>query len=165
MYVLQHTFNIQLGNLQIHLSPYFLFEQSLKVNQTWVFRAFSGLFWAFAPPWACMCPFRFPGICGNFSKTLFSKVSYCSVFPPRLFGVSIVCPNCHFFPQVAAANKLSFKCFWQMPSGYSPLPGTSFELGGIRKSPLHQFFRVPPDRLKHTNTILWGQGPFFTLWH
>lgn len=92
VYVLQHTFNIQLGNLQIHLSPYFLFEQSLKVNQTWVFRAFSGLFWAFAPPGACVL-FDFQEYVGTFQR----------LYSPKYLTVQFSLPGflvCLLFAQI-----------------------------------------------------------------
>ena len=53
--VLRCIFTYQPGSLQFCIGLHFLFLQSLNVNRRWDLRAFSGLSWACAQFWVCVC--------------------------------------------------------------------------------------------------------------
>lgn len=114
-YMLVNAFNTQLGSLQLSLCLHFLLEHSLKISQQWEFSVFSEgpkySFWICTSPWFCTWSNYFQGICGNFSKPIFPKHLTPQSFFPKLFDVSMVCPNCYSLPCLAPANKFALKCF------------------------------------------------------
>lgn len=93
-------------------------------------RAFSGLFWACAQTRACKWPSRVLGICQLFDAPFLQIVSFPS-FPHKLFGLSVVCSNCHPSLQTAEANACAFKCCRQMS-----LPWKRSRLGKVKSIPL-----------------------------
>lgn len=91
---------------------------------------------------ACKWPSRVLGIL-QLCRALFLQDCLIPRFPPGLFGLSVVCPNCHPWPQTAEANAFAFQCFRQMP-----LPWHSSRLGKIKSNSLGLSFKEPPDSEK-----------------
>lgn len=79
--------------LQLCFSLHFLLWQSLQVSQRWQRGAFSGLFLVRTLPWLCMWCFRFPGVCCNFTKPLWTSFIPQPVLPR--FGQSVACLKCY----------------------------------------------------------------------
>lgn len=67
--MLGHTFNTQLGSLQIHHVLHLLLTQYLKVMQRWAVRIFSGLSWVCA--YLCWVCGAFKSPCGHHISQLF----------------------------------------------------------------------------------------------
>lgn len=97
------------GHLQLCL---FLLAQSLKVSQRRQLRFFWGLFWVFIQLWECVWSYGSPRKSPHLPSSIYLLPD---LFFPRLFSLSIVCPDCCPLPQSPVAKTFAFKCFWQMP--------------------------------------------------
>ena len=80
------------GCLWLWLSLYFFpLAQSLKVNQRWKFRIFSGLLWVCVQTWAWMWPSRLLGTWSCPKPFLLPCIFFPSFFPSG-FGICAACP-------------------------------------------------------------------------
>lgn len=74
----------------------------------------SQVFLSLYSTWGIHMVFWFPRNLGEFFKAHILKASHSPIFTPKLFGMSVICPNCNLLPHLAPANKFAFKCFQQM---------------------------------------------------
>ena len=161
MCVLGPAFNTQPGSWHLCLGFHLLLAQNLKVNPRWKCRAFSGLFWAFTQPWACIqmalhmhVAFQIP------ESTLQPYKAPYGHLMPQLFLLNIFARRCLFLLLSSASGshnvQLPLIAFNKCPWGKGCLYRVSSKSGQIKVTLQVGYSREMPHRSNKSNCLRMG---------